>query len=249
MSVPAMAGSTKRQKEVRPTQRNRRRATILRTTRIRPSIGRALSQKIQPRRATPTRSMVSAVQRIRLGFTGPSPPIRFTKTARTRRRFVPRSKADAIHRKPSDTGREDPGRSPRASANALRNIPSKPGPSRSLIAGRRAIPLESVSPWPISKDGASKGLRGIDRCLLQRFRNAWGFGGRARFVRGNVHLGRGPMKDEMTPPTMGITHARVVLHSIDMARNEACDLVVDTGSTLSWVPGEVAARIGIQATE
>ena len=57
------------------------------------------------------------------------------------------------------------------------------------------------------------------------------------------------MKDGMTPPTMGITHARVVLYSIDMARNEACDLLVDTGSTLSWVPEEVAARIGIQATE
>ena len=53
----------------------------------------------------------------------------------------------------------------------------------------------------------------------------------------------------MTPPVMGITHARVVLHSIDMARNEACDLIVDTGSTLSWVPEEVAARVGIQATE
>src|SRR5947207_11413897 len=53
----------------------------------------------------------------------------------------------------------------------------------------------------------------------------------------------------MTPPVMGITHARVVRYSIDMARNEACDLLVDTGSTLSWVPEEVAARVGIQATE
>ncbi|TLZ98459.1 MAG: hypothetical protein E6J99_07825 [Methanobacteriota archaeon] len=57
------------------------------------------------------------------------------------------------------------------------------------------------------------------------------------------------MKDGMTPPTMGITHARVVLYSIDMARMEVCDLIVDTGSTLSWVPEEVAARVGIQATE
>ena len=53
----------------------------------------------------------------------------------------------------------------------------------------------------------------------------------------------------MTPPIMGITHARVVLYSIDMARMEVCDLIVDTGSTLSWVPEEVAARVGIQATE
>ena len=53
----------------------------------------------------------------------------------------------------------------------------------------------------------------------------------------------------MTPPIMGITHARVVLHSIDMARKEVCDLIVDTGSTLSWVPEEAAARVGIQATE
>src|SRR5216117_3555993 len=48
----------------------------------------------------------------------------------------------------------------------------------------------------------------------------------------------------MTPPIMGITPARVVLHSIDMARKEVCDLIVDTGSTLSWVPEEVAARVG-----
>src|SRR5947208_14273553 len=53
----------------------------------------------------------------------------------------------------------------------------------------------------------------------------------------------------MTLPTMGITHARVVLYSIDMARNEVYDLIVDTGSTLSWVPEDVAARLGIQATE
>src|SRR5438067_1215726 len=53
----------------------------------------------------------------------------------------------------------------------------------------------------------------------------------------------------MTPPIMGITHARVVLYSIDMARMEVCDLIVDTGSTLSWVPEEVAARVGIRATE
>ena len=53
----------------------------------------------------------------------------------------------------------------------------------------------------------------------------------------------------MTHPVIGITRARVVLHSIDMARKEVCDLIVDTGSTLSWVPEEVAARVGIQATE
>ena len=52
----------------------------------------------------------------------------------------------------------------------------------------------------------------------------------------------------MTPPIMGITHARVVLYSIDMARMEVCDLIVDTGSTLSWVPEEVAARVGIRRT-
>lgn len=48
---------------------------------------------------------------------------------------------------------------------------------------------------------------------------------------------------------MGITHARVILYSIDMARMEACDLIVDTGATLSWVPEEVANRVGIRATE
>ena len=53
----------------------------------------------------------------------------------------------------------------------------------------------------------------------------------------------------MPPPTMGITIARVILYSMDMARREACDLIVDTGSTLSWVPEDVANRVGIQATE
>src|SRR5437016_10242321 len=127
ISVPIAAGRAKRQKAVRPTQRNRRSAAIRRMRRTGPSTRPALSQTIQPRRATPTRSMPSAAQRIRLGFTGPSPPMTFTKTARTRSRFVPMSRADAIHRKPSGLGRASRGRPSKASSNAYRNDRSETG--------------------------------------------------------------------------------------------------------------------------
>ncbi|HYY48689.1 MAG TPA: aspartyl protease family protein [Thermoplasmata archaeon] len=53
----------------------------------------------------------------------------------------------------------------------------------------------------------------------------------------------------MTPSTMGITLARVVVYSLDLSRKEACDLIVDTGATLSWVPEELAQRLGIRHTE
>ncbi len=53
----------------------------------------------------------------------------------------------------------------------------------------------------------------------------------------------------MIRPTMGITHANVVLYSMDLTRKVSCDLIVDTGSTLSWVPEEIAERVGIKPTE
>src|SRR5438876_5742767 len=115
-----------------------------------PSTRPALSQMIQPSRATPTRSMPRAAQRIRLGFTGPSPPITFTKTARTRSRFVPRSRADAIHRKPSGPGRASRGRPSKASSNASRNDRSETGSETgsshsSIAAGPRPSYIEFVS--------------------------------------------------------------------------------------------------------
>ena len=53
----------------------------------------------------------------------------------------------------------------------------------------------------------------------------------------------------MVSPVMGITHAKVVLYSFDLTRKETCDLIVDTGSTLSWVPEEIPQRLGIRPTE
>src|SRR5947208_2206757 len=144
MSVPSEAGSAKRQKAVRPTQRNRRSAAIRRMRRAGPSTRPALVQMIQPRRACPTRRMPSAAQRLRAGFTGPSPPITFTKTARTRSRFVPRRRAEAIHRRPSGLGRTDRGRPSSASNNASRNdrsdTGSETGSSQSSIARAQGPP-------------------------------------------------------------------------------------------------------------
>jgi len=48
---------------------------------------------------------------------------------------------------------------------------------------------------------------------------------------------------------MGITHAKVVLYSMDLTRQVTCDLIVDTGSTLSWVPEEIAESVGIKPSE
>src|SRR2546430_13195043 len=144
IAVRTAAGGANRQKPVRPTQRNRRSAASRRMRRAGPSTRPALSQKIQPRRATPTRSIPRAAQRIRLGFTGASPPITFTKTARTRSRFVPRRRAEAIHRRPSGLGRTDRGRPSSASNNASRKEWSETGhdtgSSQSSIARARGPP-------------------------------------------------------------------------------------------------------------
>jgi predicted aspartyl protease len=53
----------------------------------------------------------------------------------------------------------------------------------------------------------------------------------------------------MAPTVMGITHAKVIVYSIDLSQREACDLIVDTGATLSWIPEEIAHRAGIRPTE
>src|SRR3989449_8930538 len=53
----------------------------------------------------------------------------------------------------------------------------------------------------------------------------------------------------MIGPTMGITHAKVVLFSMDTTRTVTCGLIVDSGSTLSWVPQELAESVGIKPTE
>lgn len=53
----------------------------------------------------------------------------------------------------------------------------------------------------------------------------------------------------MAHTVMGVTRARVIVFSIDLTHQETCELIVDTGATLSWVPEEVARRAGIRPTE
>jgi predicted aspartyl protease len=44
---------------------------------------------------------------------------------------------------------------------------------------------------------------------------------------------------------MGIVPCRASLFSTDLARSEEIELLVDTGSTLTWVPEEVATKLGM----
>lgn len=53
----------------------------------------------------------------------------------------------------------------------------------------------------------------------------------------------------MVHPSMGVTHARVILYSTDLKQSETCDLIVDTGSTFSWIPEDLAEKVGIWPTE
>jgi predicted aspartyl protease len=43
---------------------------------------------------------------------------------------------------------------------------------------------------------------------------------------------------------MGITRTKVALLSSDLTTRETLDLVVDTGSVFTWVPGDVALKLG-----
>src|SRR3990172_917367 len=52
----------------------------------------------------------------------------------------------------------------------------------------------------------------------------------------------------MSRPPMGIVYATVTVFSPDFSRSEKVSLLVDTGSTLTWIPEEIALRAGIQAT-
>ena len=48
----------------------------------------------------------------------------------------------------------------------------------------------------------------------------------------------------MDPVPMGIVHARIAIFSGDLSRREELDMVVDTGSFLTWVPEEILTRLG-----
>ena len=50
----------------------------------------------------------------------------------------------------------------------------------------------------------------------------------------------------MVPNGMGTVYARVTLRSPDRTVSEVLDLVVDTGSLFTWVPEQVATRLGVR---
>ena len=47
---------------------------------------------------------------------------------------------------------------------------------------------------------------------------------------------------------MGLVHATVTVFSSDYARSENVRLLVDTGSTLTWIPEDLATRLGLRPT-
>lgn len=53
----------------------------------------------------------------------------------------------------------------------------------------------------------------------------------------------------MVPPLMGIVQARVALFSPDLSRWEEFDVIVDTGSFLTWVSEDLLSRLGHRPTE
>ena len=57
----------------------------------------------------------------------------------------------------------------------------------------------------------------------------------------------GPWLCVMVPSGVGIMHSNVVLFSPDLRRSQSLDLTVDTGSLFTWVPEEIAARLGHRA--
>ena len=50
-------------------------------------------------------------------------------------------------------------------------------------------------------------------------------------------------------PATGIVYANITLFSPDRVRNELVRLVVDTGSVLTWIPGDTAERLGLEPQE
>ena len=50
----------------------------------------------------------------------------------------------------------------------------------------------------------------------------------------------------MVPSGMGIVRAKVTLLSADRSQTESLELVVDTGSLLTWIPEEILVRLGTQ---
>ncbi|HEX9340629.1 MAG TPA: aspartyl protease family protein [Thermoplasmata archaeon] len=53
----------------------------------------------------------------------------------------------------------------------------------------------------------------------------------------------------MCPAPMGIVHTRVIVFSADLSRREVLDMIVDTGSFLTWVPKETMVKLGHRPSE
>lgn len=53
----------------------------------------------------------------------------------------------------------------------------------------------------------------------------------------------------MRPTPMGIVRASVTVFSPDLSRREELDMIVDTGSFLSWVHEEILTRLGHRPSE
>jgi predicted aspartyl protease len=54
---------------------------------------------------------------------------------------------------------------------------------------------------------------------------------------------------KMCPLSVGIVHATVALFSRDLSRREELDMIVDTGSFLTWAPEDLLSRLGHRPTE
>ena len=54
------------------------------------------------------------------------------------------------------------------------------------------------------------------------------------------------MSGVVHPDPVGIVHCAATLFSPDHSRSETVDLLVDTGSTLTWIPEELAAELGVR---
>ncbi len=51
----------------------------------------------------------------------------------------------------------------------------------------------------------------------------------------------------MVPGGMGTVYAKVDVLSVDRTRKETVEIVVDTGSLLTWLPEEMMVRLGVSS--
>lgn len=56
------------------------------------------------------------------------------------------------------------------------------------------------------------------------------------------------MDTAMLRRSMGIIHVKIRVFSANLAQEEWIEVLVDAGSTLTWIPEDAAIRLGIQPT-